>query len=111
MKTEQIYTALEVCKGKPVGEILRIMTMWGEDSVADLAKFFNCDNTAAAIAAARAEFKFTSFDPDNLPTPDAFAGRGYNGVVRIKGCRDLASDSWGPAEDGDCFFRAVLTLE
>lgn len=50
MKTEQICTALEICKGKPVSEIKMLMGLWGEDSVSDLAKFFNCDTTADAVA-------------------------------------------------------------
>ena len=50
MKTEQIYTILAVCKGKAVSEIKMLMTMWDEDSIADLAKFFECDNTHDAVA-------------------------------------------------------------
>jgi len=50
MKTEQIYTALAVCKGKAVSEIKMLMSMWGEDSIADLAKFFQCGNTTDAVA-------------------------------------------------------------
>jgi len=50
MKTEQIYTILAVCKGKAVSEIKMLMTMWDEDSIADLAKFFECNNTHDAVA-------------------------------------------------------------
>jgi len=50
MKTEQIYTILAVCKGKPTSEIVPLMALWGEDSIADLAKFFDCDNNADAVA-------------------------------------------------------------
>ena len=50
MKTEQIYTILAVCKGKPTSEIVPLMALWGEESIADLAKFFDCDNTTDAVA-------------------------------------------------------------
>ena len=74
------------------------------------AFLLNCANTDAAIATAKGEFKFTSFDPEKLPTASDFADKGYNGVVTIEGRAALDSGDWATAKTGDKFFRAVLSL-
>ena len=74
------------------------------------AFLLNCENTDAAIATAKDEFKFTSFDPEKLPTASDFADKGYNGVVTIEGRSALDSGDWATAKTGDHFFRAILSL-
>ena len=74
------------------------------------AFLLNCANADAAIATAKAEFKFTAFDPEKLPTASDFDAKGYNGVVTIEGRASLDSGDWAAAKTGDHFFRAILSL-
>ena len=72
------------------------------------AFLLNCENTDAAIAEAKANFKFTAFDPTNPPTAEDFAVAGFNGTVSILKCSDAACTTEWTDGDGQAFYKAVL---
>ena len=77
-----------------------------EDVIVE-AFLLNCANNPSVVAAEKAKFKFTEFDPANPPTADAFASKGYNGTVQVKSFSDAACTT--EASTGDqLFYRAFL---
>ena len=76
------------------------------------AYLLNTNATAEAVAQAKAEFAFTSFDPANPPTAADFDSKGYNGTVTIQGKETLSAASWTDLPIFGIypkFFRAILT--
>lgn len=77
-----------------------------EDVIVE-AFLLNCANNPSVVAAEKAKFKFTEFDPANPPTAEAFASKGYNGTVQVKSFSDAACTT--EASTGDqLFYRAFL---
>lgn len=72
------------------------------------AFLLNCANTDEAVAEAKANFKFTAFDPTNPPTAEDFAVAGFNGTVSILKCSDAACTTEWKDGDGQAFYKAVL---
>ena len=72
------------------------------DAINVEAFLLNCANTEAAIAAAKAAFKFESITPGEIPEIDG----DYNGTISIRGSSDL--ENWDEAQRSDSFFMAVL---
>ena len=112
-----------------VGKVAKWSTTFAEGSVATVnemrfdtttgeatnltaeAYLLNTNATAEAVAQAKADFKFTSFDPTITPTADDFASKGYNGNVTIQGKAALSDADWNNLSGSFTphFFRAILT--
>ena len=71
----------------------------------EAAYLLNCAPTLAAVAAARAEFKFREIVPGTTPTID---GSGYNGTVTVLGAETL-DGPWNAPTDASRFYKAILT--
>ena len=87
------------------------------NKVNEAAYLFNCEPTAEKVKEAAEAFVFEAFDPTKPPTPDVFAGKGYNGEVVIEGATTLSDETEGPNfgkpdweenKQGAKFYRARL---
>ena len=96
-------------KGGSVSKVNEIRFSNEGEATNDVAEAYllDCAPTSEAIAAAKADFKFTSFDPSNPPDNTYFESKGYNGTVTIKGATVLGT--WHDKASGDKFFKATLT--
>ena len=76
------------------------------------AYLLNTNVNAEAVAQAKAEFAFTSFDPANPPEASDFDAKGYNGTVTIQGRESLSTGNWIDLPIVGIypkFYRAILT--
>ena len=108
------------CVGSDAESIATVNTMSFVDGVpqntVSEAYLLNTNATAEAVAQAKAEFAFTSFDPANPPTAADFDSKGYNGTVTIKKAISLSSGGvWFDDDDPNPpvgivhFYKAILT--
>ncbi len=72
------------------------------------AFLLNCENSAEAVAAAKAEFKFSAITPGTVPSVDT-PTRGYNVEPVIYGGATLDAITVTPATSAHKFYKAVLT--
>lgn len=76
---------------------------------AEKAYLFNTNNTAEAVAAAEANFKFLSISPGTA-VPSIPTASTYNGTVTVKGCDTVNGTYVAPATTSHKFYKAELLL-
>ena len=94
--------------GDPAG------TVGSPERIAEEAYLLGC--SPAEVEAKKEAFVFEAFDPTNPPTPEEFAGKGYNGEVVIEGATTLSDETtgkpnWATGHEKPAFYRARLKFK
>ena len=94
--------------GDPAG------TVGSPERIAEEAYLLGC--SPAEVEAKKEAFVFEAFDPQNPPTAEEFAGKGYNGEVVIEGATTLSDETtgkpnWATGHEKPAFYRARLKFK
>jgi hypothetical protein len=104
---EQINSMSFTTTGDPAGAT-------PEAKVVEEAYLLGC--SPAEVEAKKEAFVFEAFDPQNPPTAEEFAGKGYNGEVVIEGATTLSDETtgkpnWATGHEKPAFYRARLKFK